>query len=93
MLDWKRKLAIVAVPATLAVGGTLIIAHANAPSSGSAAAAVTLTAATAPSPAAEAPETAAETAAEKAEPNEAALPGGGHADAAGQADHQFEGIE
>lgn len=38
--------------------------------------------------------TAAENAPETSEPNEPALPGGGHQDPAGQnVDHQFEGVE
>jgi hypothetical protein len=97
MWDWKRKLVVIAVPAVLAIGGTAVIAHAAGPVGGSP---TTLLAATSPSPAAaapesatEAPETAAEKAAEAAEPNEPSLPGGGHADPAGQADHQFEGVE
>ena len=37
---------------------------------------------------------AAENAPEQSEPNEPALPGGGHADAPGQnVDHQFDGVE
>ena len=44
-------------------------------------------------PGQEAPEVA-ENAPEQAEPGEANLPGGGHADAPGQnVDHQFEGVE
>lgn len=88
MFHFNRKLALLAVPATLALGAVSygsVVAMA-APSPGPSAAA---------QPAAEPAESATEqpeTAAEQAEPNEPALPGGGHADTDSQADTQQEGI-
>ena len=98
MLDWKRKLAMMAVPAVLAVGATAVIAHATGTPAASSKTNVLL--ATTPStatPATEAPGTTTEgpeaTTPETVEANEPALPGGGHSDPAGQVDHQFEGTE
>ena len=84
MLDWKRKLALLAVPAVLAVGAVSVAAHAASPP--------TLPAPADSQPAvpvglAETPGTST------AEANESGLPGGGHSDMAGQAEHQFEGSE
>jgi hypothetical protein len=84
MWNWKTRLAILAVPAALAVGGGAVVAHAAAPSpappSSSPAASDTST---------EAPDTSPE----PAEANEPGQPGGGHADQAGQGDHQWDGVE
>lgn len=98
MWDWKRKFAMMAVPAVLAVGATAVIAHATGTPAASPTKNVLM--ATTPStttPATEAPGTAAEapetTTPEAVEANEPALPGGGHSDPAGQADHQFDGTE
>jgi hypothetical protein len=86
MWNWKSKLAMVAVPAVLAIGVTGVVAQAVGPPTGS----PTTNAQTAtPGAATEAPETASKT----AEANEPSLPGGGHSDPAGQADHQFDGVE
>ena len=87
MFHFKRKLAFVAIPATLALGavsyGSVVAMAAPSP---------TPAGATQPStaepaePSTEAPETATE-------PNEPALPGGGYADPANtQADTQQEGV-
>jgi hypothetical protein len=90
MWDFKRKLAVIVVPAVLAVGATGVIAHAaTTPSPAQAATAPGAT----PSAATEGPDTAAETATETVDANEPSLPGGGHSDSAGQADHQFDGTE
>jgi hypothetical protein len=78
MLNWKRRLALLAVPAVLAIGGGSVIAHAASTPS-----------AAPPAAAAEQPETATE----QAEANEPAEPGGGHTDAGDQTDHQFNGVE
>jgi hypothetical protein len=90
VFHFKRRLAFVAVPATLALGavsyGSVVAMAAPSP---------TPTAATQPSTAepAESSTEAPETAAEAAEPNEPALPGGGYADPANtQADTQQEGV-
>ncbi|PZR67820.1 MAG: hypothetical protein DLM66_10015 [Candidatus Dormiibacter spiritus] len=85
MPNWKTKLTIVAVPAVLAVAGTAVIAQAAGPPS----ATPTASAGTATGTSTEAPETATE----QVEANEPNLPGGGHTDSVGQADHQFEGVE
>lgn len=87
----KRTILLIGTPAILLAGGVTTMAAAATPTT-------TPPAQTQPSTepsgsAAEAaePATAAEAAAEA---NEPALPGGGHADAAGQnADHQFDGVE
>jgi hypothetical protein len=86
MWNWKTKLAILGVPAALALGSTGVVAIAAAPPAA--------TPATTSSPAAPsaAPE-AAEPTTEPVEANEPNLPGGGHSDPAGQADHQFDGVE
>ena len=85
MLKFQRKLAFLTVPAVLALGAVSygsVVAMA-APSSSS-------TVAKSPSATEPAESTAA---AEAAEPNEPALPGGGHADADNvQANTQQEGI-
>jgi len=84
-MNWKRKLALVAVPAVLALGGGALVVQA---------------APTSPSPTSPASQTGTEPAetsvgAEKVDAIEA--PGGpdvGHADAPGaNVDHQFEGNE
>jgi hypothetical protein len=83
MIKLPRKLAFLAVPAVLALGGATyasVVAFAAANPS--------------PTPAAASEKAEpSETAPEKAEPNEPALPGGGYADADNvQADTQQEGI-
>lgn len=84
MSDWKRKIALLAVPAVLIVGAVSVTAHAAGPPT-------MTTQATSesvePVSSAETPETAG------AEANDVGLPGGGHSDPAGQADHQFDGNE
>ena len=84
MLKFQRKLAFLTVPAVLALGAVSygsVVAMA-APSSSP-------TVVKSPS----ATQPAESTAAEVAEPNESALPGGGHADADNvQANTQQEGI-
>ncbi len=84
MWNWKTKLTAVAVPAVLAVGGAGMVAQAAAPPT-----------ATPPASAATEPaESATETpGTEPVEANEPNLPGGGHADPAGQVDNQFEGVQ
>jgi hypothetical protein len=97
MPNIKRTILLIGAPAILVAGGLTTMAVSAAtptatpsqqtkpstePSESAAAAAES---------AAEPANTAAEAAAEA---NEPALPGGGHADAAGQnADHQFDGVE
>jgi hypothetical protein len=88
MFHFKRRLAITAVPATLALGavsyGSVVAMAAPSP---------TPAAATQPSAAAPAESSTPETATEQAEPNEPALSGGGYADADNtQANTQQEGI-
>jgi hypothetical protein len=88
MFNVKRKLVFVAVPAVLALGaiGYGSVALAESHSSGPANQSV---AAESADSSTEQPETGAE----QAEPNEPALPGGGHADPDnGQADTQQEGV-
>jgi hypothetical protein len=85
VFKFQRKLAILTVPAVLALGavsyGTVVGFASPSPSP---------TKVTAPSASEPAEST---TAAEAAEPNEPALPGGGYADAANaQADTQQEGV-
>lgn len=84
MFDWKQKLALIAVPAALVVGGLSVTAYAVGPPTMTPPA---TSQAAEPVGSAEKPETTA------AEVNEPSLPGGGHSDAAGQVDHQFEGSE
>jgi hypothetical protein len=86
----NRKLAFLAVPAVLAVGaigyGSVVAMAAPTP---------TASAAPSQSAAAEPAESSTEqpeTAAEQAEPNEPAQPGGGYADTNETADTQQEGI-
>jgi hypothetical protein len=96
MLRLNRKLAFIAVPATLALGavsyGSVVALAAPSP---------TPPAATQPSAGApaesstEQPESGTEqpeTGTEAAEANEPALPGGGYADTNSQADTQQEGV-
>jgi hypothetical protein len=89
VFHFKRKLAFVAIPATLALGavtyGSVVAMAAPSP---------TPSASTQPSAAepAESSTEAPETATEAAEPNEPALPGGGYADSNSQADTQQEGV-
>ncbi len=101
MWDLKRKLAMVAVPSVLALGATAVVAHAAQPGVGApvtntqtatqdATPEAADTSAEGPETATAAPKTAAELAAEA---NEPAIAGGGHSDAPGQVDHQFEGNE
>lgn len=82
MLKFKHRLAFLTVPAILALGAASygsVVAFASATP--------TPTGPTATEPA------ESTTTAEAAEPNEAALPGGGYADAANsQADTQQEGV-
>src|ERR1700687_4094387 len=91
MFNFKRRVAFLTVPAVLAVGAMSygsVVAFASANPS------LSPSGTSAPS-AAEPAESATEsaTAPETAEPNEPALPGGGHADAAGaQVDTQQEGV-
>jgi hypothetical protein len=91
MLDWKRKLALIAVPAVLALGGASAVAFAAAPASRPSA---TQTQTTQAAPATR-PDAAGqpETGPEQVEANEPNLPDGGHTDAGAQADHQFDGAE
>lgn len=84
MFDWKRKMALLVVPAALMVGAVSVTAHAAAPP--------TVTAQATSQPA-EAPGQTEQPEATTADANEPSLPGGGHSDAAGQADHQFDGTE
>jgi len=84
-MNWKRKLALVAVPAVLALGGGALAVQASSTPSG---------------PSTPASQTGAEPsemtgAAEKVDATEApGAPDVGHADAAGaNVDHQFEGNE
>jgi hypothetical protein len=89
VFHFKRRLAFVAIPATLALGavsyGSVVAMAAPSP---------TPSAATQPSAAepAESSTEAPETATEAAEPNEPAQPGGGYADANAEADTQQEGV-
>ena len=91
MFHVKRRLAFVAIPATLAVGalsyGSVVAMAAPSPT---ASGAPTQPAAAEPadSSSTEQPETATE----QAEPNEPAQPGGGHADTNDSADTQQEGV-
>jgi hypothetical protein len=81
MPSFKQSILLVGTPAILAVGGLSAMA-ASAPTPKATPAQQT-------KPPAEPAETA-----DAAEATEPALPGGGHADAAGQnVDHQFEGVE
>jgi hypothetical protein len=91
MINLKRRMAFLTVPAVLAVGamsyGSLVAFASPSPNPSPAG--------TSASAAAEPAESATEsaTAPETAEPNEPALPGGGYADAAGaQVDTQQEGV-
>ncbi len=84
MFDWKRKVALFVVPAALMAGAVSVTAHAAAPPTATPQATSQSAEAAAPT---EQPE------ATTAEASESSLPGGGHADAAGQADHQFDGTE
>ena len=86
MWNWKQKLALMAVPAVLAIGGTAIVANAASPSAGTA---PTSSQSAAGETATESPEITSET----VDLNEPNLPGGGYSDPAGQADHQFDGTE
>jgi hypothetical protein len=87
MFHFNRKLALLAVPATLALGavsyGSVVAMASPSPTPAAAA------------PSAEPAESSTEqpeTATEQAEPNEPALPGGGYADTNSQADTQQEGV-
>lgn len=82
MLNWKRTLALMAVPATLAVGVVSVTAHA----AGTQALTTQATSEPAEVSSAEKPEAAG------AEAKGPSLPGGGHSDGADQVD-QFEGTE
>ena len=82
-MNWKQKLIVLAVPATLAVaGGSFIAAHAATPG---------------PTPntpkATQSTEPATEPATEPTTPEPAGTTQSGHADPAGQVDHQFDGQE
>jgi hypothetical protein len=94
MLDWKRKLALIAVPAALAIGGgsLAVSAAAAAPSNTPSA---TQAQTTQPAAPASQPEATgqSETGPEPVEANDPALAGGGHTDVGDQADHQFDGVE
>lgn len=98
MPSFKQSILLVGTPAILAVGGLSSIA-ASAPTPTATPAQQTKPAAgpAETTNAAEAATGAADTtgtAETAAEANEPALPGGGHADPAGQnVDHQFEGVE
>jgi hypothetical protein len=89
-LNLKRKLLLIGAPIVMVGAGLTTMAASAATPTPSA----TPSQAAEPAGAAEAaePTTAAEAAAEASEP---ALPGGGHADSAtdANADHQFDGIE
>ena len=89
-LNLKRKLLLIGAPIVMVGAGLTTMAASAATPTPSA----TPSQAAEPAGAAEAaePTTAAEAAAEA---NEPALPGGGHADSAtdANADHQFDGIE
>ena len=92
-MQFKRKFAILAVPAVLALAGGAVVVHAaNTPTPSSPASSQNSTAPEAPE-APEAPGTAA--AAETADPagDPAGDVQGGHNDTAANADHQFEGNE
>ena len=99
MLDWKRKLALIAVPAALAIGGgsLAVSAAAAAPSNTPSATQAQTTQPAAPASQPEASgqsETGqSETGPEPVEANDPNLPGGGHTDVCDQADHQFDGVE
>ena len=91
MISFKRRLAFLTVPAVLAVGamsyGSVVAFASPSPNPSPTG--------TSASAAAEPAESATEsaTAPETAEPNEPALPGGGHADTDNvQADTQQEGV-
>lgn len=86
MWNWKQKLALLAVPAVLAIGGSVILANAASPSAGTS---PTSSQTAAGETATESPEITSAT----VDPNEPSLPGGGHSDQGDQADHQFDGTE
>jgi uncharacterized protein HemX len=88
MFNVNRKLVLIAVPAVLALGaigyGSVALAESNTNHPVSQAAATETADSSSEQP---------ETGPEQAEPNEPALPGGGHADADNvQADTQQEGV-
>ncbi len=89
-MNWKQKLIVLAVPATLAVaGGSLIAAHAATPG-----ATPSTPKATQPAePATEPADTTTEPATEPTTPEPSGNGQSGHADPAGQVDHQFDGQE
>ena len=95
MLDWKRKLALIAVPAALAIGGGSIAASApsNTPSATQAQTTQPAAPASQPEASGQSETGQSETGPEPVEANDPALPGGGHTDVGDQADHQFDGVE
>ncbi len=86
MWSWKQKLAIIGLPAVLAIGGSAVVANA----AGRPGSAPITKGQVEPSGASS---ESSEIAPETAEANEPNLPGGGHSDPAGQTDHQFDGSE
>ena len=96
-MDWKRRLIILAVPATLAVaGGAMVVAHAaNSPTPPPAQSQTTDPAEPADTTGTADPAEATGTTetADPAEPAGAAGTQSGHADPAGNVDHQFDGQE
>ena len=102
IMNWKRKLSIVAVPAALALVGGVAAVHAAPSSPVRAAAAVGAATVgaksaalktSAPTTTLRASAATSETEAEQAESNEPSVPGGGHADPTGDVNHDFQGIE
>ena len=91
MLDWKRKLALIAVPAALAIGGGSVAAYAVATPTNAPAVTQTQTTQQAAPPQPEATDQP-ETAPEPVQANEPDV-AGGHTDVGDQADHQFDGVE
>ena len=90
-MEWKRKLIIMAVPAALAVGGgAMVAAHAATPNP-PAAPNASQTTEPAESPTESGATTETTDPAEPAGTTQGA--GSGHADPAGQVDHQFDGQE
>ena len=95
MISLRRKILWLSVPAVLAAGAITygsVVAFAT-PGTTRPASSLTQpvdsTAADSPVEKPEQPESAVE----QPEPNEPALPGGGHADTSAQANHEFDGVE
>jgi hypothetical protein len=91
-LNLKRKLLLLGAPVVLVGAGLTTMAASAATPTPSATPTQQADKSGTAAETAEAPDTAAEAAAEA---NEPALPGGGHADSAtdANADHQFDGVE